>query len=297
MFIGSGQGTPPLAARLFILSAALAFLCFPPVAAWALELAVIPRGARQGEAVRIEVRGAALSDIAPLTFRGTRSSFFLFRGTPTAFVGVSLQAPAGASTLVVRFKDGRAFSAPLRILTRERVFASADIPKKFGGNTPAGERTLLSRLSRENAILASLRSTFTPSWSEAFRLPLTDSDVTDSFGRIRQSGRSFVFHKGIDLRAALGTPVYAAQSGRVVLAREFIIYGSSVVIDHGAGVMTLYMHLSKIAVATGQPVKRGQLLGFSGESGYALSPHLHFSLRVGGVSVDPLQFLSLVERQ
>jgi murein DD-endopeptidase MepM/ murein hydrolase activator NlpD len=79
----------------------------------------------------------------------------------------------------------------------------------------------------------------------------------------------------------------------VRVARTFQIYGKTVVVDHGFGVMTFYMHLSKIKVNVGELVLPGQLIGFSGETGYAESPHLHITVRINNVSIDPIKFLDL----
>ena len=79
--------------------------------------------------------------------------------------------------------------------------------------------------------------------------------------------------------------------GVVRLAKTFRNYGKTIVVDHGLGVMTFSMHLSKIYVGAGELVKKGQLIGLSGETGYAAKPHLHLTVRIGGISVDPVVFL------
>ena len=91
----------------------------------------------------------------------------------------------------------------------------------------------------------------------------------------------------MDFRAATGTPVHAANSGKVILARNLFYEGNCVVIDHGQQFMTIYMHLSKIKVAEGQAVQMHQLLGLSGATGRATGPHLHFAARWQGGYLDP----------
>ena len=97
----------------------------------------------------------------------------------------------------------------------------------------------------------------------------------------------------MDLRAVKGTKVAAMERGVVRLAKTFDVYGKTIVIDHGLGVMTFYMHLSKINVNQGQLVTRGQIIGLSGDTGYAESPHLHITVRINNISVDPIEFLDL----
>jgi murein DD-endopeptidase MepM/ murein hydrolase activator NlpD len=106
------------------------------------------------------------------------------------------------------------------------------------------------------------------------------------------------FHTGIDLSVPLGTPVFAAADGVVVLARPMtdaagalIGYGNYVVIQHDAGLKTLYGHLLAIGVKEGQQVKRGQLIGLVGSSGNSTGPHTHFEVRIDDSPIDPLQML------
>jgi hypothetical protein len=106
-------------------------------------------------------------------------------------------------------------------------------------------------------------------------------------------GSSRSLHNGIDLAAPTGTPVFASAAGRVALARERIISGNSVVIEHLPGVFTLYYHLEDIEVQEGQRLYRGQRIGTVGMTGLATGPHLHWELRVGGVAVDPDVFVEI----
>ncbi|HEF3953264.1 TPA: M23 family metallopeptidase, partial [Campylobacter jejuni] len=97
---------------------------------------------------------------------------------------------------------------------------------------------------------------------------------------------------GTDFRAATGTPIYAANSGIVKIAKDRYFAGNSVVIDHGFGIYSQYYHLSKIDVKVGQKIKKGELIGLSGASGRVSGPHLHFGILAGGKQVDPLDFVS-----
>ncbi len=98
-------------------------------------------------------------------------------------------------------------------------------------------------------------------------------------------------HTGIDIGAGYGAPVHAAATGVVVTAGVISGYGNAVVIDHGDGIATLYGHLSRFAVRTGQRVDVGQTVGAVGNTGNSTGPHLHFEVRVRGVPVDPMAYL------
>lgn len=101
------------------------------------------------------------------------------------------------------------------------------------------------------------------------------------------------FHKGVDISAAMGTPVHAAADGIVYSAEyEGGGYGKLVVIDHGNGMRTWYAHLSRIEVIPGQEIRRGEVLGASGATGRVTSPHLHFEIRMGGTAVNPHPYLT-----
>ncbi len=101
------------------------------------------------------------------------------------------------------------------------------------------------------------------------------------------------YHRGVDLKGLMNAPVYAVASGIVVIAEEMYYEGNHTVIDHGQGVFTRYMHQNKIIVHNGQYVRGGQVIGYCGETGMVTGPHLHISLYIRGVYVDPLSMLSL----
>jgi len=131
-------------------------------------------------------------------------------------------------------------------------------------------------------------------WDRPF-LPMSNAQVMSSFADRRTylyQGREVdqQDHLGFDLASVRQAEIQASNSGRVVLARYFGIYGNAVAIDHGYGLMSLYGHLSSIAVEEGQVVERGQVIGRSGETGLAGGDHLHFTLLVGGQPVNPVEW-------
>jgi len=132
-------------------------------------------------------------------------------------------------------------------------------------------------------------------WEGKFILPVEGKIVGD-YGVKRVAGREFLWHhKGLDIKVPEGTPVQAANSGEVVLADDsFYLHGKTVIVDHGQGVATIYLHLKSINVSKGQRVSKGEIIGRVGETGLATGPHLHWGLCVHGVPVNPL---SWVERE
>jgi murein DD-endopeptidase MepM/ murein hydrolase activator NlpD len=131
-------------------------------------------------------------------------------------------------------------------------------------------------------------------WKGDFQLPMT-SDITSAFGNKRVfNGQLKSFHNGIDFRARTPTPFFAANSGIVKLAQNLFYSGNAVVVDHGTGIFTIYAHLSKIDVAVGQHIEKGQRLGLTGATGRVSGPHLHWGVKLDGIAVHPLQFVTLV---
>jgi len=131
-------------------------------------------------------------------------------------------------------------------------------------------------------------------WEGNFQLPMT-SDITSPFGNKRVfNGQLKSFHNGVDFRARSATPVFAANSGVVKLAENLFYSGNAVVIDHGTGIFTIYAHLSRIDVAAGRYIEKGQRLGLTGATGRVSGPHLHWGVKVNGVAVNPMQLIELM---
>ncbi|MBT9136118.1 MAG: Murein DD-endopeptidase MepM [Firmicutes bacterium] len=119
-----------------------------------------------------------------------------------------------------------------------------------------------------------------------------EGDITSGFGLRRSPfGAGREFHAGIDIAAPRGTPVHATAAGTVRMASFNGGYGNVVFVDHGFGFSTVYAHLSRISVRVGQEVAKGQLVGLVGSTGRSTAPHLHYEVRVGGTTVNPMRFL------
>src|SRR5690606_32104634 len=135
-----------------------------------------------------------------------------------------------------------------------------------------------------------LRTVTSPLSRACWQRPL-ESAVTSKFGSPRSlpDGRSY-YHTGVDLRAARGTVLRAAGPGRVAFADEMRVPGKMVVLDHGEGLFTRYMHLDSFAVKMGDTVEKGQVIGRTGATGRVEAPHLHWEVVWKGNFADPLAF-------
>jgi murein DD-endopeptidase MepM/ murein hydrolase activator NlpD len=151
------------------------------------------------------------------------------------------------------------------------------------------------------ALEGGLTANFTGDWTELADAPSmwpVEGRVASSFGeREDPINGEGAFHTGVDIDAPYGTPVRAAGDGDVTGAQMGAGYGREVTLDHGHDVMTLYGHLSAVAVVPGQHVTRGEIIGYVGESGRATGPHLHYEVRLHDVPVNPYKYLRVTYEQ
>jgi len=131
-------------------------------------------------------------------------------------------------------------------------------------------------------------------WEEPFRAPLAGC-MNSPFGasRLHNGKLTGDYHGGVDQRGATGTPIHAVAAGTIRISRMFRLRGGTVAIDHGQGLETIYMHMSKFAGEEGQQVQAGDVIGYVGSTGRATGPHLHWSLYANGRPVSPNQWVKL----
>lgn len=121
--------------------------------------------------------------------------------------------------------------------------------------------------------------------------PVPGGVVTSPFGpRVAPTAGASTYHQGVDFRAPVGTPVSSALPGTVTFAGAAGSAGNMVIVDHGQGVTTKYMHLASLNVAPGQAVTAGQVIAASGATGNVTGPHLHYEIWANGAAVDPLTY-------
>ena len=156
----------------------------------------------------------------------------------------------------------------------------------------------LTPLPGEMEAMRTLATTVTAEkqWQEPFLLPVTECR-NSPFGVLRyHNGKpSGNYHRGLDLRAPLGRPIHAPAAGTIKVAQMFRLHGGTVGIDHGQGVTSHYLHMSKIVAVEGNRVQVGDLLGYSGATGFATGPHLHWGLYVFGVPTNPERWVKKVQ--
>lgn len=194
--------------------------------------------------------------------------------------------------LVAVLSDGRELRQNLTITPRDWQIERINVARRSGGSTAA----FLERRRPELAQIVAARAIDAPSsgWSQDFIWPLTGR-ISGRFGSQRiYRGEPGSYHSGLDIATGgTGDPFVAPADGVVVLAtdRPFSLEGNLLIIDHGQGLNSAFLHLSEIAVAQGAVVRQGQYLGRIGSTGRATGPHLHWGLKWRDTRLDPLLFV------
>ena len=241
---------------------------------------------------------------APLQLEELRGNFlgqdFSFRPSQAchcwyAFAGVSLATKPGIYTLRVegKNKDGKDASMRYAVAVAAAHYPTSALKVAPGFVEPPKET--LARIEEDQAEKKKVFATTMPEtlWFGRFEAP-AEAEVSGVFGSARVfNGVKKSQHTGLDFRVTTGTPIVATNSGTVILARPLYFEGNCVMIDHGQGLLTMYLHLSEFKVKEGDAVKKGQTLGLSGGTGRATAPHLHFAVRWRGEYLDPRTLLEL----
>jgi len=196
-----------------------------------------------------------------------------------------------SATLTATLADGRKITSPVAIAPRDWRIERVDVARAPGGATEAFMALRRPELARIQA--ARDRNSASGGWRQDFIWPV-EGRISGRFGSQRiYRGEPAAYHSGLDIAPGAGVPYVAPADGVVVLAAEspFTLEGNLLIIDHGMGLNSAFLHSSRLAVSEGQTVKQGQLLGYVGATGRATGPHLHWSIKWRDARLDPLLFL------
>jgi len=253
-----------------------------------------------GAPVVFQVKFPAKLDALTASWLGHQVIFSYDASTKTwfALAGVSLETTPGkyALELTGERADNHtpvSFSRRFAVAAAKypRIKVELSVEKKFTEPTPEQQE----QIAEGQKIKQDYLNRVTPDreWSGRFDAP-AEADISDVFGSQRIfNGVAQSPHLGLDFRVPAGTPVAAMNSGTVLLARPLYFEGNFVVLDHGQGLLTLYLHLSEFKVKEGDVVKRGDIIGLSGGTGRATGPHLHVAVRWQGTYLDPARLMQL----
>jgi len=263
------------------------FVTFGAASLHAQSCKVLPGQIKLGDTLRIacpaEFTSAKLND-------RTAKLYVQANGQRFGLLPISVKDTPGTFPLVISRGDGDGSeSKTLRVVIRKTIFPSQNV-------TLAPEIEALHSTPEEMALLTSFRDTIseTRSWQDPLAAPVTGC-MTSPFGvkRLHNGKPTGEYHGGVDQRTPDGEAIRSVAAGTVTFAKQFNVLGNAVGIDHGQGLESMYLHMSRLVVASGATVQRGDILGYAGSTGRSTGPHLHWVLYVNGINVNPAQWIKL----
>ena len=266
------------------------------------KYAVVPEKPTPGEPVAVGIAVAAKQAVLLVNGKQlSRANFFFVSasnekpGFIAAIIAIPSTANPGPAVIRVENERGVIFNIPFTIAEREFRSETLRLNESLTAllTEPDPQKT-----AEANRLWAILGTTGIDVYhGGAFVPPVTSTRRTSFFGtrrvyRYSNGSSSTSIHAGIDYGVPTGTEVTACGSGKVILACMRIVSGNSVIIEHAPGVYSIYYHMDKIEVEENTTVSAGALLGYSGATGFATGPHLHWEIRVSGENTDPDAFIA-----
>jgi hypothetical protein len=275
-----------------IIYLSLCLFCLSSAVAHAADLRVeiSPSKVEQGNAFTLRVSGlekktelSAFLNEMPLRFSDCGTGCSISIGTVDLSVepgDYAIHLLAGAETRTEQ----------ITVLPGKFEVIHITVPKKKA--TP-GPREM-KRIRKEADLLDSIWGIYSERlWEGQFILPLPNP-LSTPFGTQRIFNKTTVsIHRGLDIKGREGEKIHASNHGRVVLTEELFFGGKTVVLDHGIGIFTIYMHLSRFNVRPGDLVLKKDVIGFVGSTGRSTGPHLHFGVKVAGINTSPTSIAAL----
>ncbi len=267
-----------------------------PAPAQAFQVRWHPPQVRAGDVAWLHVRGVAPAASVEGTAAGRPLTFFPYAGGQAALAGFDVEIQPGLHpwrlVVLAPGHEPRRLQGTIRVQPRQFHVQRLTLPPAMVDLDPETELRAVAEGDR----LRTLYRMVTPErlWRGRFVRPVPGTEPGTGFGARRViNGKPRAPHTGVDFSAPAGTPVVAANDGRVALVADHFFPGRLVVLDHGLGLYTLYFHLQDILVAEDERVTRGQQIGTVGSTGRATGPHLHFGALVGAARIDPATLLGL----
>jgi murein DD-endopeptidase MepM/ murein hydrolase activator NlpD len=282
----------PSPRRRFFISTLAAFAAFPSLAKQKRTAAAAPHDYPRTSAVPGGIARIALGESAQRPVARSGDAPLLVIGSPpawTALAGIPLSATPGPAQITVQMPGAQ--SRAIDYIVRPKQYAVQRLKVAPGKVDLSPEDE--ARVERERVHLQEVIATFTQPEPEslAMRAPVPGRR-SSSFGLRRVfNGQARSPHAGMDIAAAMGTPVLAPLAGRVIDTGDYFFSGNAVWLDHGGGLLTLLCHLSAIDVKVGDTLRAGDHVGKVGATGRVTGPHLHFGVVLNRTSVDPALFL------
>jgi murein DD-endopeptidase MepM/ murein hydrolase activator NlpD len=244
-----------------------------------------PESPKQGDAIRV----TCAADVVSARLNGKTITLFAQQGGARfGLMPVKVDEKPGRHTIEFLSSAGSV------VQSRQIVVQNAHFPSQ---NVVLGKALAKLKPSPdETETVAKFRDTVTPQrhWSEPLITPVPGC-ITSMYGlrRLHNGKPTGGFHMGLDQRTPAGEPIRAVAGGTVRLVGHFNLHGNTIGVDHGQGLESIYLHMSRLAVKEGDVVRQGDVVGYAGSTGRSTAPHLHWNLFANGVAVNPLQWVRL----
>lgn len=227
---------------------------------------------------------------AAAEFRNERVMLAEYEGEQYAIVGIPLDAKAGSHEVMLTAADGSTTALSFSIVDKQYVEQRLTITNERQVNPNTEDMVRINRESAEmNEAFASWDESLVPVMQ--MRAP-TEGPRSSSFGLRRFfNDQPRAPHSGMDIAAPEGTPIYAPAPGVIRATGNYFFNGNTIILDHGHGLITLYCHMNTIDVTPGTRVEAGEQIGKVGQTGRVTGPHLHWSINLNNVRVDPALFI------
>jgi len=224
-------------------------------------------------------------------FRDERVMLAEYQGAQYAIVGIPLDARLGNHEVNLKTADGSTTALSFSITDKQYVEQRLTITNERQVNPNTEDMVRINRESAEmNQAFASWDETLEPVMQ--MRAP-TEGPRSSSFGLRRFfNDQPRAPHSGMDIAAPEGTPIYAPAPGVIRATGNYFFNGNTIILDHGHGLITLYCHMNTIDVTPGTRVEAGEQIGKVGQTGRVTGPHLHWSINLNNVRVDPALFIA-----
>jgi len=247
----------------------------------------LPRDTRMPGGIAILDLGAGAESPGAVYYGGYRAPIVRTADGWKAIVGIPLAAEPGRQTVKLVTPQTGDKDRTIAFTVAPKTYATQNLtvePRK-ADPLPEDLKRIDAETARTERALATYTESLSPTWRWTVPVP---GERSDSYGKRRVfNGLPRKPHSGMDIAAPTGTPIRNPAAGRVVETGDFFFNGNTVFIDHGQGVLTMYCHLSRIDVKTGDAVKEGDVLGLVGATGRVTGPHLHWGVSVNRAMVDP----------
>ncbi|MDX1492293.1 MAG: peptidoglycan DD-metalloendopeptidase family protein [Pseudohongiellaceae bacterium] len=271
--------------RQFLLTV---FLTCLSATSLAVDISALPQSSMVPGGVAVIPTG---TDAQTAHYRGDRVMLANYQGEQYAIIGIPLSAQAGSETFQLSLDDGTKITLSFTVKDKQYTEQRLTITNQRQVNPNNDD---MVRINRERAEMDAAFS----SWDEtqspvmAMQAPV-DGIRSSSFGLKRFfNDQPRAPHSGMDIAADEGTPIYSPAPGIVRATGNYFFNGNTIILDHGHGLITLYCHMNTIDVEVGQSIKKGEQIGRVGQTGRVTGPHLHWSINLNNVRVDPALFIA-----